>query len=52
VLRIFGPKREEVTGGCRKSHNKELIKYYYDDQIKWDGMNKAYRTHGRDKKCI
>jgi hypothetical protein len=24
VLRIFGPKRDEVTGGWRKLHNKEL----------------------------
>jgi hypothetical protein len=24
VLKIFGPKREEVTGGWRKLHNKEL----------------------------
>jgi hypothetical protein len=25
VLRsIFGPKRDEVTGGCRKLHNEEL----------------------------
>jgi hypothetical protein len=22
--RIFGPKREEVARGCRKSHNEEL----------------------------
>jgi hypothetical protein len=22
--RIFGPKRDEVTGGCRKLHNEEL----------------------------
>jgi hypothetical protein len=24
LRRIFGPKRNEVTGGCRKLHNKEL----------------------------
>jgi hypothetical protein len=24
VLRIFGPKRDEVTGGWRKLHNEEL----------------------------
>jgi hypothetical protein len=24
VRRIFGPKRDEVTGGWRKVHNKEL----------------------------
>jgi hypothetical protein len=24
LRRIFGPKRDEVTGGCRKLHNGEL----------------------------
>jgi hypothetical protein len=29
VLRgIFGPKREEVTGGRRKLHNEELHNFY------------------------
>jgi hypothetical protein len=28
VLRIFGPKRDEVTGGWRKLHNEELCKLY------------------------
>jgi hypothetical protein len=46
--RIFGPKREEVTGGWRKLHNKELHNMYshqeliyYDDQIKEEVMGKA-----------
>jgi hypothetical protein len=25
LLRIFGPKRDEVTGGWRKLHNEELL---------------------------
>jgi hypothetical protein len=25
VLRIFGPKRDEETGGWRKLHNEELL---------------------------
>jgi hypothetical protein len=25
VMRIFGPKRDEVTGEWRKLHNKELL---------------------------
>jgi hypothetical protein len=30
VLRgIFGPKRNEVTGGWRKLHNEELHKLYF-----------------------
>jgi hypothetical protein len=29
VLRkIFGPKRDEVMGGCRKMHNEELHNLY------------------------
>jgi hypothetical protein len=24
LRRIFGPKRDEVTGGCRKLNNEEL----------------------------
>jgi hypothetical protein len=28
LRRIFGPKRDEVTGGCRKLHNEELHNLY------------------------
>jgi hypothetical protein len=28
LRRIFGPKRDEVTGGWRKLHNKELCNLY------------------------
>jgi hypothetical protein len=28
LRRIFGPKRDEVTGGWRKLHNEELHKVY------------------------
>jgi hypothetical protein len=28
VLRIFGPKRDEVRGGRRKLHNEELHNLY------------------------
>jgi hypothetical protein len=28
MLRIFGPKRDEVTGGWRKLHNEELHNLY------------------------
>jgi len=27
LSRVFGPKREEVTGGCRRLHNEELDLY-------------------------
>jgi hypothetical protein len=28
LRRIFGPKRDEVTGSCRRFHNEELHKLY------------------------
>jgi hypothetical protein len=33
VLRIFGPKRDEVTGGWRKLHNEELHDFYSSPNI-------------------
>jgi hypothetical protein len=33
VLRIFGPKRDEVTGGWRKLHNEELHNFYSSPSI-------------------
>jgi hypothetical protein len=33
VLRIFGPKRDEVTGGWRKLHNEELHNLYPSPSI-------------------
>jgi hypothetical protein len=33
LRRIFGPKRDEVTGGCRKLHNKELHGLYSSPSI-------------------
>jgi hypothetical protein len=33
VLRIFGPKRDEVTGEWRKSHNEELNNRYSSPNI-------------------
>jgi hypothetical protein len=46
---IFGPKRDEVTGGWRKWRNEELHILYFslniiwDDQIKGDEMDMAGR---------
>jgi hypothetical protein len=31
--RIFGPKRDEVTGGWRKVHNEELLNLYSSSDI-------------------
>jgi len=33
LRRIFGPKRDVVTGGCRKLHNEELNDLYYSPSI-------------------
>jgi hypothetical protein len=33
LRRIFGPKRDEVTGGWRKLHNKELCDLYSSPSI-------------------
>jgi hypothetical protein len=33
VLRIFGPKRDEVTGGSRTLHNEELHNLYSSSNI-------------------
>jgi hypothetical protein len=31
--KIFGPKRDEVTGGWRKLHNEELQNLYFPPSI-------------------
>ena len=33
LSRIFGPKRDEVTRGCRKLHNEELNDLYFSPNI-------------------
>jgi hypothetical protein len=35
LSRIFGPKRDEVTGEWRKLHNEELNDLYYSPNIFW-----------------
>jgi hypothetical protein len=41
VVRIFGPKRNEVAGGWRKLHNEELRDLYSSPSIiriiRWAG---------------
>jgi hypothetical protein len=32
-MRVFGPRREEVTGGWRKLHNEELYNLYFSPAI-------------------
>jgi hypothetical protein len=55
--RIFGPKRDEVTGRWRKLHNEELhnkllTKYYQGDQIKEDEVGGACSAHEGDENCF
>jgi hypothetical protein len=33
LRRIFGPKRDEVTGGWKKLHNEELLNLYSSPSI-------------------
>jgi hypothetical protein len=33
VMRTFGCKRDEVTGGCRKLHSKELHNLYSSPNV-------------------
>jgi hypothetical protein len=35
VLRILGPKRDEITGEWRKLHNKELNDLHLSPYIMW-----------------
>jgi hypothetical protein len=56
LRRIFGPKRAEVTGGCRKLHNEELHNLYsspdrYCDSQIVGGYEEGgvCSTHGREK---
>jgi hypothetical protein len=53
LRRIFGPKRDEVTGGWRKMRNEELHNLYsLNDQIKEDEMGRACSTNGRRRMHI
>jgi hypothetical protein len=54
LRRIFGPKRDEVTGGWRKLHNEELHDLYSSPSIV--RVIKARRmrcgAHGGGEGCI
>jgi len=58
LRRIFGPKRDEVTGGWRKLHNNELsdlhsfTKYYSSDQIEKNEMGGACSRYGGEGRCL
>jgi hypothetical protein len=57
LKRIFGPKRDEATGGWRKLHNVELHNLYYSPsiksyQVKADEMDRACSMDGSGEECI
>jgi hypothetical protein len=46
LRRIFGPKRDEVTGEWRKSHNEELNDLYSLTNIVWVVKSRIMRRAG------
>jgi hypothetical protein len=59
LRRIFGPKRDEITGEWRRLHNKELYallltKYHSGDEVKKTEMGRICGTYGGEEreKCI
>jgi hypothetical protein len=59
--RIFGPKRDEVTGEWRKLHNEELHNLYSSpdiirevksSQVKANEVGRACGTHRRGEKSV
>jgi hypothetical protein len=56
LRRIFGPKRDEVTGEWRKLHNEELYNLYSSPdiirQVKANEVGEACDMHGRGEKSV
>jgi hypothetical protein len=58
LRRIYGPKRDEVTGEWRKLHSGELHNLYSSpdiirrDQTKENEVGGACGTHGRGEKRV
>jgi hypothetical protein len=56
LRRIFGPRRDDVTGDWRKLHNKELQNLLSSpdiiSQVKANEVGGAYGTHGRGEKSV
>jgi hypothetical protein len=54
--RIYGTKRDEVTGEWRKLHNEELHNLYSSPdiirQVKVNEVGGAHGTHGRGEKIV
>jgi hypothetical protein len=56
LRRIFGPKRDEVTGEWRRLHIEELHNLYSSPdiirQVKANEFGGAFGTHGRGEKIV
>jgi hypothetical protein len=58
LRRIFEPKNDKLTGGCRKLNNEVLHSLYSSPsiirmiQVKEDEMGRAYSTNGREEEYI
>ena len=58
LRRIFGPKRDEVTGEWRKLHNEELNDLYSSPnivrviKIEKNGMGRALGAYGGEERRI
>jgi hypothetical protein len=56
LRRVFGPKRDEVTGGWRKLHNEELsdvllTQYCVGGKIEKNEMDGACGAYGGGVRC-
>jgi hypothetical protein len=54
LRRIFGPKREEVTGSWRRLYNEEFHNLYALPDIIRVIRSRRMRcsVHGREEKCV
>jgi hypothetical protein len=53
--RIFGPKRDELTGKWRRLHNRELYALYSSPNIirvMKTEMGRTCDTYGGEERCI
>jgi len=55
-LRIFGPKRDEVTGECRKLYNEKLNDQYSSSNTVWliekNVIGRACSTYGGGERHV
>jgi hypothetical protein len=57
LRRIFGPKRDEVTGKWRRLLTRSFMlctphQYHSGDQVKKTEMGRTCGTYGREERCI